>query len=425
MLNQDREIAALTPPEGKDRIVCAVKSRYGSGLSVEARFGRPTKSWLYRYYIAGKQQKMTLGNYPAMSLAEARQAHKEAIALVDRGIDPRLQKAEEKAANEAVLTVRVVVERWLDFREETGDLKPLTLLRHRQRWERHLKKHLENVRLSDLTTAHLAQALELARRGSKPASGKAPKSRGEEIRKALTTISLALDYARIHHLIPNNPARLLRPKDFNIEARTRERWLTIPELRQLWQAIDGELANQSELEGAKRFNLISPSAAAAIKLLILTGARRGEVAQMQRSQVVNGVWTIPETKNGRAHTVYLSQLALDIIQTQRSGEFVFESARTPGKPILEDSITRALRRLQARLMLHMEPFTVHDLRRSAATNWAERLGAEERIIEVCLNHQPVNKLVRIYHRSKHEEKTRELWLRWGELVASEIALRPV
>ncbi|MGL6611270.1 hypothetical protein ACSZOM_17745 [Aeromonas hydrophila] len=89
---------------------------------------------------------------------------------------------------------------------------------------------------------------------------------------------------------------------------------------------------------------------------------------------------------------------------------------------MEDSITRALRRLQARLLPDMEPFTVHDLRRSAATNWAERLGAEERIIEVCLNHQPVNKLVRIYHRSKHEEKTRALWLSWGELVATEIVI---
>ncbi|HAD39708.1 MAG TPA: integrase, partial [Plesiomonas shigelloides] len=93
MLNQDREVAVLTPPAGKDRIVSAVKSRHGPGLAIEARAGRPSKSWLYRYYIAGKQQKMTLGSYPAMSLAEARVAHKEAVALVQRGIDPRMQKA--------------------------------------------------------------------------------------------------------------------------------------------------------------------------------------------------------------------------------------------------------------------------------------------------------------------------------------------
>ncbi|MDA1380300.1 hypothetical protein PCI56_11515 [Plesiomonas shigelloides subsp. oncorhynchi] len=57
MLNQDREVAVLTPPAGKDRIVSAVKSRHGPGLAIEARAGRPSKSWLYRYYIAGKQQK--------------------------------------------------------------------------------------------------------------------------------------------------------------------------------------------------------------------------------------------------------------------------------------------------------------------------------------------------------------------------------
>ena len=72
----------------------------------------------------------------------------------------------------------------------------------------------------------------------------------------------------------------------------------------------------------------------------------------------------------------------------------------------------------------MEPFTVHDLRRSAATNWAERLDAEERVIELCLNHLPLNKLVRTYHRSRHDDKKKMLWQRWGELVELEVANDP-
>ena len=80
-----------------------------------------------------------------------------------------------------------------------------------------------------------------------------------------------------------------------------------------------------------------------------------------------------------------------------------------------------MNRLQERALPDLEPFTVHDLRRSAATNWAEQLGAEERVIEICLNHQPMNKLIRIYHRSKHEDKTRALWQAWGEMVEEQVA----
>lgn len=81
-ITQDRQIAGLTLPEGKDRIVRSVKSKAGTGLYVEVRNNGNTKSWLYRPYINGKQIKVTLGNYPAMSLAKARDDHAEALELV-------------------------------------------------------------------------------------------------------------------------------------------------------------------------------------------------------------------------------------------------------------------------------------------------------------------------------------------------------
>ncbi|MGL6374126.1 hypothetical protein ACSZMY_11075 [Aeromonas hydrophila] len=135
-------------------------------------------------------------------------------------------------------------------------------------------------------------------------------------------------------------------------------------------------------------------------------------------------------QNGRAHTVFISPQARSVIEEQgqyANGDFVFESDRPKTdeiEPILVDSITRALRRFISRSLSDMEPFTVHDLRRSAATNWAERLDAEERVIELCLNHLPLNKLVRTYHRSRHDDKKKMLWQRWGELVELEVANDP-
>jgi len=99
MITQDRQVANLTPDEGKARIVVSVKSKAGSGLSVESRSGSQTKSWLYRPYLNGKQIKITLGAYPAMTLAQAREAHAEAVELVKQGIDPLYVRKTTKRTN--------------------------------------------------------------------------------------------------------------------------------------------------------------------------------------------------------------------------------------------------------------------------------------------------------------------------------------
>ena len=314
--------------------------------------------------------------------------------------------------------------RWLEAQHVAQAVKPKTLQCHQERWNRHLKKSLGNIRLIDLTRAHLAQALEITRRATK-----------DETRKGLGTLNQMLDYAVVHCLIEANPARLLRPKDFGASAGSpRERWLTVPELRRLWKAMDEDLGSGGSLaaggRGVSRHATISLPAANAIKLLILTGCRRGEVANMRFSHIRDDIWTIPDTKNGKPHSVFLSRQAKALIDEQAlyvNGDFVFESDRPKSdviEPILVDSITRALRRLISRSLSDMEPFTVHDLRRSAATNWAERLDAEERVIELCLNHLPLNKLVRTYHRSRHDDKKKMLWQRWGELVELEVANEP-
>ncbi len=357
---------------------------------------------------------MNLGSYPALSLSKAREAHQDAVLLVQKGIDPRQHRKAEKAKNESVITMGALVEHWLKYLEQAAEEKPDTIKRHGDRWRLHLSKHLQDIRLEDLTLAHLSQALEDMR----------SKGIKEETRKALSTLNLCLDFALARHWVNLNPARLLRPKDFKASVGLgRERWLTIPELRRLWGTIE-ELGEQRE--GIPRSVILSLSIGNILRILILTGCRRSEVVQMRFSQLEGEKWTIPETKNGKAHTVYLCPLALKIIHQQHSisspgCDFVFESDKRLGQSVTSDAVTRALTRLRERELPEMEHFTIHDLRRSAATNWAERIGAEERIIELCLNHQPQNKLIRTYHRSKHSEKCRAVWMQWGELVEREIA----
>jgi len=422
-ISKDLEISSLKPVEGVKVKRYAIQSKHGGGLKIEIR-ASGLKRFVYRFKIGGSEGELLLGSYPALTLAKAREEHGKAVQLVKRGIDPTKFAAQEKAKNETALTMDELLGRWLDAQRVAQVVKPKTLQCHQDRWNRHLKKTLGNIRLIDLTRAHLAQALEITRRATK-----------DETRKGLGTLNQMLDYAVVHCLIEANPARLLRPKDFGASAGSpRERWLTVPELRRLWKAIDEDLGSGGSLaaggRGVSRHATISLPAANAIKLLILTGCRRGEVANMRFSQIKDDIWTIPETKNGRAHTVFISPQAKSVIEEQAqyaNGDFVFESDRPKTdeiEPILVDSITRALRRFISRSLSDMEPFTVHDLRRSAATNWAERLDAEERVIELCLNHLPLNKLVRTYHRSQHDDKKKMLWQRWGELVELEVANDP-
>ena len=422
-ISKDLEISSLKPVEGVKVKRYAIQSKHGGGLKIEIRESG-LKRFVYRFKIGGSEGELLLGSYPALTLAKAREEHGKAVQLVKRGIDPTKFAAQEKAKNETALTMDELLGRWLDAQRVAEVVKPKTLQCHQDRWNRHLKKTLGNIRLIDLTRAHLAQALEITRRATK-----------DETRKGLGTLNQMLDYAVVHCLIEANPARLLRPKDFGASAGSpRERWLTVPELRRLWKAIDEDLGSGGSLaaggRGVSRHATISLPAANAIKLLILTGCRRGEVANMRFSHIRDDMWTIPDTKNGRPHSVFLSRQAKALIDEQAlyvNGDFVFESDRPKSdviEPILVDSITRALRRLISRSLSDMEPFTVHDLRRSAATNWAERLDAEERVIELCLNHLPLNKLVRTYHRSRHDDKKKMLWQRWGELVELEIANEP-
>lgn len=160
-----------------------------------------------------------------------------------------------------------------------------------------------------------------------------------------------------------------------------------------------------------------------------------------------GVWSLPasRTKNRRAHTVHLSVLSIELLSSLKlfsnGAEFVFESNQKQGTPIHPDSLTTALSNLQAAKKDNKEKeqdnkekepgvldgvpaFTVHDLRRSAATSWGEHLKIMPHVIERMLNHQPQNKLVATYQRASYVDEQKAAWLEWGILVELEVANEP-
>ncbi|WP_337063655.1 tyrosine-type recombinase/integrase [Raoultella ornithinolytica] len=417
MITQDRQVANLTPEEGRTRIVVSVKSKAGSGLSVESRSGSRTKSWLYRPYLNGKQIKITLGSYPAMTLAQAREAHAEAVELVKQGIDPRYARKAEKQQNEQMPIFSKLWEDWLLLRATSKPIGVRTLADYQGTYRRHLEKGLGSVRVCDLSRAFIYEHLIRVRKNSV-----------EGVRKGLILLNMTLDHAALQGFIDHNPARLLKPAMFGASmGKPRERWLPQDELQMLWKALDeagfGGGGVASGGRGIASSVILSQAIANALRLIILTGVRRSEAVNMRWEQINGDRWTIPETKNGKSHVVTLHPLALSILKTQRfisEGEWVFESLSKPGFPVTGDAITRALERLRTKYMAEVVSFSPHDLRRSVATGCAEYLDAPERLIELLLNHVPKDRLIRTYQVGQQAEKLRNLFLKWGDFIEHEV-----
>ena len=403
----------------------------GGGLYFRVR-PSGAKSWLFSFSLPGDRKlfRMPIGALNDVSLKEARNKVIELRKLVAEGIDPRTAKAAAIAANAQAITMQVLFDTWIEFEKITCRVTPTWIKRHEDRWRLHLKAILGNILARDITRAHLATALDaMTRKGIR-----------EETRKALSTLNLMMDYALTRHLIDQNPARLLKPKDFAATAsRPRDRVLSLSELRRLW----GSLEQASEAtQSSDKISAMSIVTTSAIKLLILTGARRGEVAAMRWDELNldAGVWLLPSerTKNRQAHTIYLPDLAVNVIHSLQpisgNSQFVFDTGNyRDGGHIHADTLTGVIARLRGTVtgskkkitdsapLVNMKPFSIHDLRRSAAMAWGEHLKTEPHVIEKMLNHQPLNKLVATYQRAVYADEQKSAWSNWGKLIDHQLA----
>ncbi|MDP4556261.1 tyrosine-type recombinase/integrase [Halomonas meridiana] len=429
MLSTEKEVIAFKPADGKAKVREGVTNRGVGGLALEARSDREAKAWIYRYRINGKQCELQLGTYPAMKLTEARQAHREAVKVVEQGLDPRKQRASEKAINLAAWTMQDAFNRWIEHYQQTpgrNQQPPTakTVTQQHGRWRRHLAPRLADFYVRDVSRRLIIDVLEQA-------SGKAK----VEARHSLNLLRQLLRYCQKREQIEVNPTDGLTPADIAATASApRQRHLPLPELRQLWQAIDDARADN---QGKATTAVLSVPVANALKLLILTGCRRGEVAFMRWEEIGKTEWTIPaeRTKSRRQHKVHLCPLALELLAEQRqldAGEYVFTSTQGTGRPLHPDSLSTTIARLQGRArkehdetapLYHLEHFTTHDLRRSFATQATETLMADPLLVEMMLAHAPP-KLMGTYNRAARWKSQVDVWQRWGEKVANMVAQDP-
>jgi integrase len=344
----------------------------GLGVRVTARGG---KTYLAQYNWHGQKRRVPLGSCSGVSLAKARDAVRAIMGDVAKGIDPAAER--KKAAAHEALTLSALLSDW----------QALHLASKRPRYAAEAVRALRNAfaRYLDLPAADLSRATAvkaldaMARRGSvamaarTAAYGKAAYGWGVK-RGALSENPFAS--------LPVTPTE------------RRERVLSDDELAAIWRATDGP----------GPFNGI-------VRLLLLTGQRREEVAGMTWAELSDdfSAWTIPASraKNGATHIVPLSAPAQDLLRgLPQFGELVFGPF---------NSWSKAKAALDAKS--GVTNWRLHDLRRTMATG-LQRLGVRLEVTEQVLNHVSGSRagIVGVYQRHDFASEKRAALEAWGAHV---------
>ncbi len=364
-----------------------------NGLCIEVRT-RGTKFWRYRYRYAGKPTMATLGEYPAMSLADARIEREKARALLKAGANPvYVAKSERVAlADRTESTLGVIAGEWLNKRAKEG-LGAGSVLRERRLVERDMAS-IKNIPIADVTAPLLLASLrKIEARGAIETAHRARSLAGRVFRYAIAT-----------GRAKGNPAAdlvgaLERPQTTHFAS------VTDPDkVGELLRALHGYRG--------------TPAVAAAIKLAPLVFVRPGELRRARWTDIDLEVmeWRFIATKTGTPHIVPLASQAVDILKelqpiTGRS-EYVFPSARGPKRPMSENAVTVALRSLG----FDGSTMTGHGFRAMARTILDEVLGFRPDFIEHQLAHAVRDPNGRAYNRTAHLTERRKMMQAWADYL---------
>jgi integrase len=364
--------------------------REANGFAVKV-WPSGVKTWVYIYTADGKRRELKMGEYPSMSLADARTAYGKAYALHQAGTDPGAVESERRLERKRTPTVAEFIEEYV---EKHAKVKKRSWRNDKEALEKDILPAWGSMKITDIKRRDLLPILDgIVDRGSPI-----------QANRLLAYVRKMFSYAVERLVIEINPFLRMKPLS---EENSRERFLSAKEIKTFWDNLSTTNT--------------PPELQRALKLILVTAQRPGEVIEMHRQEITDRWWTIPKerAKNKRTHRVYLTDLALDLIGDAEG--YIFESPRNPGHPYDSQVATKSLKRnINAPLtddkgkplftaegkpavknILGVADFTPHDLRRTAATLMAEaKILREHR--ERVLNHA-LEKLDATYNQHDYDD----------------------
>lgn len=350
-----------------------------------------SKWWRLRYRISGREKMLSLGVYPDVSLKQARERRDEARKLKADGVDPSAERRSTKASQ--ANTFEAIATEWLDMQK--SDMAEATYDKAKGVFENLIFPFLGKRPIKEINAADLLPVLKrIEERGNNETAHRTKQRCGQVFRYAIATNRAEQDptYALRGALAP--------------VVSTHHAAITDPQgIAALLRAIDGYQGH--------------PVTECALKLAPLVFVRPGELrgAEWVEFSLDEAVWRIPghRMKMGEAHVVPLSaqavQLLRDIEPLTGGGKYVFPSIRSSGRPMSNNTVNAALRRLG----YTSEQMTGHGFRALASTSLNEQ-GWHPDLIELQLAHAERNKIRAAYNRAQRIAERTKMMQAWANYL---------
>jgi integrase len=387
-----KAVAALTaPPAGKLDHIEWCDDLSGFGLRLRKSGNGVRRTWVAQYRVHGRTRRFKIGAVEKVPPDEARKAARKALAKVELGGDPQAERAEKRLkASHSLISV-------------IGDYLAEAKLRLRPNSYRSIRLHLEDrayfgplhsVGITEVTLADVAARLSAIKRTNGATT--AARARG--------ALSAVYTWAAGEGLLGKHPVNPVAWTNKPTTGGPRDRVLNDREIAAIWRACEDDDDGR------------------VTKLLILLGQRRAEIGGMCWSELdlASGTWCLPanRTKNQHPHVLPLPRLVLEIIEsTPRRGDrdhLFGERAETGFTRWWQLKLA-----LDARLGDQVQPFILHDLRRTLATRLCD-LGTAPHVVEQILNHQSGHRrgIVNVYNKSVYANEVRAALAMWADHVQS-------
>lgn len=358
----------------------------------------------YDYRLNGRRETLTLGRYGAagLSLARAREQLIDAQRAIAEGRSPAREKQREKRRIKEAKSFGEFGERWL----QEARMADSTRAMRRSIYERDILPTFRNRLLTEISPDDLrAMCAKVKGRGA-PATA-------VHVRDI---VKLVYAFAILHGEKVANPADEVGPASIATFV-PKDRSLSPAEIR----VMLGQLEHVPTL----------PTIRLGMKLFLLTMVRKSELQDATWDEVdfENAVWSIPKErmKRSKAHNVYLAQQTIDILIALKTcagnSKYLLPSRYDADAPMSRATFNRITTAVVARAKkegLPLEPFTVHDLRRTGSTLLNE-LGFNSDWIEKCLAHEDGRSSRGIYNKAEYEHQRRHMMQEWANLVDAWVA----
>lgn len=353
------------------------------------------KWWRYKYRFDGKEKRISLGTYPDISLAKARDNHITARKLLAEGIDPSEDRKSKKAIKKinAENSFEQVARAWWKSHMQNKAVSHKDKVI--RRFELYLFPWIGNKPISDITSP---QVLEVIRRIEKL-------NIAETAHRTLQTAGQVFRYAVQNGYAVRDVTVDLKGAIPPTTTKHMAAFTEPKQIAELLRAIDG-------FKGTLTVQC-------ALKLSPLVFVRPSELRQARWKDIDldAGQWSYLVSKTKTDHLVPLSTQAIEILRTIQplsgQGEYVFQGGHSPRRPMSEAAVNAALKRMGYDTQSEI---TGHGFRAMARTILHERLNIDPYIIEHQLAHKVPDTLGAAYNRTKFIDQRKIMMQSWADYL---------